>query len=67
MRRPSSPFEELKWRIIQIVGILLLASIACAGVIQSASFALNSLIYGGGTIVLTIIVMAVEVFRGPKT
>ena len=67
MRRPASPFEELKWRIIQIVGIILLASIGCAGVMKSAAFALNSLIYIGGTIVLTTIVMAIEVFTKPKT
>ncbi len=67
MRRRSSPFEELKYRIIQIVGILLLASIGCAAVMESSLFAVNSLIFMGGTMILTTIVMAVEVFRRPKT
>lgn len=67
MRRPPSPYEELKGRIIQAVGVLLIASVACGAVIESASLALNSLYIMGGIIIVTVIIMAVEVFRQPKT
>jgi len=44
-------------------GMILVASVGAAAVLQSGLFAINSLIYIGGTMVITVVVMAIEIFH----